>query len=625
MEPVAPSLPTSPNHGPEWEAVNHASAMALAPSPVYVDMDGDQQANPLATVPEHIDFGANNELRQRHGSIARSRRASVGGGDDVEHFLRARNASVFGKAASFKRPRQSVIVTFSLPRFIRVFLYHLLFPFSVPFVKLIEGDNFLTNMQFVPGYHKAATSKLLFALNSFIFPTSFFAVNLWLHTGRTDPAHGGPFAFEVLMMNIYYVIRCATIALKYAFMGDRAYAQFGQLDEFQAAALQAKMQFLSGWLHPPAALIQEEMLDAAARARIDFNTQLRCNRQSTLFQDIVDTIPPAMAQHLGYTRKGDTLPIGWIGTYVLTKAERGNAFSRVFGAHISRVALVLSAIHSMQPMWQHVEVFQNGQADDILLSVLCFTTRFFMYWVLLAFLQVAVFDYVRAAFASEELYKLISPQTRDTGISHDDVTWEPPVVDIIAPKDARAWYKLRRVLRDTGLRYSLRLQCLVGIVLLLLAVMLVLSFATVFSEGGLNGALQPDVLLTLQLTVFNLVVVAGATLTMIGMGDYANENTYLQIGALVEKEMEMGELELTIRAEMRGPGHVSHEVCKQRMARIHESMATMTQLRRGLKTEDHFHPVMILGIRADRFLLQSLAIGAGSLLALATRVVFSGN
>ena len=29
---------------------------------------------------------------------------------------------------------------------------------------------------------------------------------------------------------------------------------------------------------------QEEMLDAAARARIDFNTQLRCNRQSTLFQ-----------------------------------------------------------------------------------------------------------------------------------------------------------------------------------------------------------------------------------------------------------------------------------------------------------------------------------------------------
>ena len=45
--------------------------------------------------------------------------------------------------------------------------------------RLIEGDNFLTNMQFVPGYHKAATSKLLFALNSFIFPTSFFAVNLW--------------------------------------------------------------------------------------------------------------------------------------------------------------------------------------------------------------------------------------------------------------------------------------------------------------------------------------------------------------------------------------------------------------------------------------------------------------
>ena len=31
-------------------------------------------------------------------------------------------------------------------------------------------------------------------------------------------------------------------------------------------------------------------------------------------------------------------------------------------------------------------------------------------------LQVAVFDYVRAAFASEELYKLISPQTRDTSV-----------------------------------------------------------------------------------------------------------------------------------------------------------------------------------------------------------------
>ena len=256
----------------------------------------------------------------------------------------------------------------------------------------------------------------------------------------------------------------------------------------------------------------------------------------------------------------------------------------------------------------------------------------------------------------------------------NDLVWEKPVVDIIAPQDARAWFKLRRVLRDTGLRFNvsvtsslardggtlvpglasrlltlpcrlsplqLRLQVFVTVVLVLLTFMLVMSFASVFSGGGLTSQLEPHILLTLQLTVFNvrlraragvrrvachphccilpplraqLLVVVPAVLLMIGLGDYANEYTQMQVAALVEREMELSEVrrravqypspspshrspckrhahfvvrrqvELSLRASMReGSSSVNPACWQPKIDRIHESLTTMAQLRRGLK------------------------------------------
>jgi len=163
-----------------------------------------------------------------------------------------------------------------------------------------------------------------------------------------------------------------------------------------AHSLQSRTQLISAWLSPSAQLLhvrftvpwlhdmitrclphimlrhrerQDEMLDAAARQRVNFNTMLQCNAQSAMyevraalaptllqllgdvcsasvtprtdvvvalrecmwclpspipswwmlcvFKTIVNTIPPAMAAHLGYHRdKQGHVPVGWVGTYV---------------------------------------------------------------------------------------------------------------------------------------------------------------------------------------------------------------------------------------------------------------------------------------------------------------------
>ena len=116
---------------------------------------------------------------------------------------------------------------------------------------------------------------------------------------------------EVVMMNIYYFVRCVAIAAKYAFMGDGSYQKFQRMSSHAAHELQRRAQFIPGWTNPsaevlhvraarvscggrrvPVALMlaivcitgQEEMLDAAARARINFGINLRCNHDAQMYQ-----------------------------------------------------------------------------------------------------------------------------------------------------------------------------------------------------------------------------------------------------------------------------------------------------------------------------------------------------
>jgi len=146
------------------------------------------------------------------------------------------------------------------------------------------------------------------------------------------------------------------------------------------------------------------------------------------------------------------------------------------------------------------------------------------------------------------------------------------------------------------------------------------------------------VLLCAVLAEFQLLLVAMSVLGIIALGDYANEYTIMQVSALADKERELGELELSLSAraskcmatleyQQHNPGatacHAKEEArVRSRIRRLRESMTTMAQIRRSLKLEDRFYPVTILGVRADRFLLGNIAIGASSLVALGARLVF---
>lgn len=67
--------------------------------------------------------------------------------------------------------------------------------------------------------------------------------------------YGGPFEMEVVMMNIYYFVRCVAIAAKYAFMGDGSYKQFQRMSSHAANELQLRAQFIPGWTNPSAEVL----------------------------------------------------------------------------------------------------------------------------------------------------------------------------------------------------------------------------------------------------------------------------------------------------------------------------------------------------------------------------------
>ena len=78
-----------------------------------------------------------------------------------------------------------------------------------------------------------------------------------------------------------------------------------------------------------------------------------------------------MAQHLGYEIDTETggLPMGWVGTYVMQKATYPFQSVVTFMANMPLISILISLIHTVQPLWQHWELTTSARAPDVVLTV----------------------------------------------------------------------------------------------------------------------------------------------------------------------------------------------------------------------------------------------------------------
>ena len=145
------------------------------------------------------------------------------------------------KVANYVRKSLSPAISFSV--FVRIFLYHLFFPLSVPFVVVIEGRRLAHAMQFMLCLEPIACCRqifkgqfLLLVSQYVIAPLStmllvFYAV-LLLHFGRFP-------CLSIVNVNIlaalgYFILRTVMIGLKYA-MAPKHELQFVKQKPFYKA------------------------------------------------------------------------------------------------------------------------------------------------------------------------------------------------------------------------------------------------------------------------------------------------------------------------------------------------------------------------------------------------------
>eukprot|EP01138_Halocafeteria_seosinensis_P002442 gb/GECG01002499.1/.p1 GENE.gb/GECG01002499.1/~~gb/GECG01002499.1/.p1 ORF type:complete len:289 (+),score=22.87 gb/GECG01002499.1/:1-867(+) len=111
------------------------------------------------------------------------------------------------KARESLYERTDAGIAFDTGRFIRTFLYHALYPVSLPFLVWIEGSHYLYSMSFLSSAPKDV-------INSHVFPLMLLFTNIVVAGGFSSLSKGGPTVFEVVMVDLYYLFRILVIGIK---------------------------------------------------------------------------------------------------------------------------------------------------------------------------------------------------------------------------------------------------------------------------------------------------------------------------------------------------------------------------------------------------------------------------
>ena len=155
-------------------------------------------------------------------------------------------------------------VKFHADQFIKAFLYHFCFPFSIPFIICFEGYQAVLNMFY------AFMWSVIGFISIVIIPVyTWILVVLYLSQDRSLELRGGILPSEIGVMMGLYVMRLLTISFKYAYVARCEWRRLMRVPIHESLTRNRQIMFISGWLSPPLDVLSAQLQSAAARINLD--------------------------------------------------------------------------------------------------------------------------------------------------------------------------------------------------------------------------------------------------------------------------------------------------------------------------------------------------------------------
>eukprot|EP01138_Halocafeteria_seosinensis_P003894 gb/GECG01003980.1/.p1 GENE.gb/GECG01003980.1/~~gb/GECG01003980.1/.p1 ORF type:complete len:678 (+),score=48.24 gb/GECG01003980.1/:1-2034(+) len=537
-------------------------------------------------------------------------------------------------------------VSFDAWRFMRTFLYHALYPVSLPILAWYEGFHYLRSMSFL----SLAPKDII---NSHIFPIMLLFTNIVVAGGFSSLSKGGPTMFEVVMVDLYYLFRILVIGIKYATLSDKLYNDMGYRPPKEGQEINAQNMLVTGWMNPPRAYVEDEILSEESRKGFNLTNslfkvdgRLHCYLDK-IFQEeeLWDT-----------TSSVSTLQKGAISAVCAGKS-RSSVFlnadgirgSGLFGeASARQITLALW----LQNMWPSnfgiaiiLQVFlttmfrvvtpvvvakdfnrlsQLGSSPlDLIPRIFIMIVGSHVQFSLLTFLMIGILDFHRRHQVSSCLTAL----SRNTKITYsrrtrldEDIrvrykhgylelmvpkvdslqpkqTSLPPVLDLSIAENAFSWYRLRLILRHTGRRFSLRLQIYVTVMLIILLGMNIIFLVRFLTQGWGAFVGQFESILLLAEVIYMNIAILSFVILMIVHGILANSEMETQNEIFVKALVKLEEL----RREYPEDSPFYKE--------LNSTLQALRTVKDAVQIDDTQSPVQIFGVRASPILLRGMAAG----------------
>eukprot|EP01138_Halocafeteria_seosinensis_P002441 gb/GECG01002498.1/.p1 GENE.gb/GECG01002498.1/~~gb/GECG01002498.1/.p1 ORF type:complete len:690 (+),score=55.96 gb/GECG01002498.1/:1-2070(+) len=563
--------------------------------------------------------------------------------EDMESPKTRRFSEVKARESLYERTDAGI--AFDTGRFIRTFLYHALYPVSLPFLVWIEGSHYLYSMSFLSSAPKDV-------INSHVFPLMLLFTNIVVAGGFSSLSKGGPTVFEVVMVDLYYLFRILVIGIKYATLSDKLYKEMGYKLVEEGQEINAQNMLVTGWMNPQKSYVEDEI--SSEEKRTGFDLKRAFFKVDNRLHSYFDQIFREGDLQEG-TESGSSFQKTAISAVCAGKSRRSMSLqeddiesSHRFGDISARritlalwlqniwpnnagyaitVQVALTTIFRVVTPVIVADAFNRlselGSSPlDLLPRIFIMIVGSHLQFSLLTFLMIGILDYYRRHKVSSGLTAL-SRNTKVTFIkgdsddevktryrrgylelvvpsvhvTHSEHTLLPPVLDLSIAENAFAWYRLRLVLRHTGRRFSLRLQTYVSVMLIILLGLNIIFFIRFLSVGQdeFMGDYQ-SVLLFAEVVYMNLTILGFITL-MIIHGSLANAEMEAQNEIFVKASVKLEEL----RREYPEDSTVYREV--------NSTLQALRTVRDVVQMDDMQAPVKILGFRASPLLLRGMAAG----------------
>eukprot|EP00762_Andalucia_godoyi_P008384 ANDGO_04678.mRNA.1 hypothetical protein len=441
-------------------------------------------------------------------------------------------------------------------------------------------------------------------------------------TGRVEYSESTVSFIEVVIVNLLYLIRVATIACKYAYQPRSFWKRFnsGLLSSNDVG----DMLLAVGWFQLRPQLMIRQLYFTETRTGIDLSSSYLVFRSDTQNLAVISQVSPEQQVAIDnellrvpYEKKRlHAREVAWLCLAA--------AASRVNVSRIRVAAMTVTVIHSFLPclfrLITYGTFFGENRFDISVVVIGIVLSLFFMY-VDVLFLACSAVDMYRRAKSLGHLTTVTNHIAQDA-----------------SPMNWRVWIAIRRILVDFGRQYLSRLCWFLGMFLVFLFILLLYMVITLYNATDLS---QIDSI-AIGIVAFDSLVFSICMMVVVVNGASANQmciahqsklrsiQLELASGGGIDNELHQHEIEPELRKAAGSFKDVYTQPGDHDSAVISRSSAFGSAAKRDLDleciraiealcqavgAEQELNPISILGIQAGYPFAQFLMTVVGGIFA----------